>query len=100
MEQLDIWFDDTRAAVLERRQPEEDSWLQYTDDARDRWGDGTPLLSVRLPIQADPWAPSALHPFLAGLLPEGGIRDLLFQRAKLGDGDVFGYLRLFGADCA
>jgi serine/threonine-protein kinase HipA len=100
MERLAVWFDDIQAAVLERADPEEDPTLSYTDGARARWGDGTPLLSVQLPVRGEPWSGKVVRRFLTGLLPEGQVAALLFQRAKLAENDVFGYLRAYGADCA
>ncbi len=99
-EQLDVWFNGTLAAHLERKDASEAPTLTYTTDAAARWGVGTGVLSIRLPVRDESWSADAVAPLLAGLLPEGAVRDLLFRQAKLDDRDVFGFLRAFGADCA
>lgn len=61
---------------------------------------GAALLSVSLPVRAAPYAEAELLPFLAGLLPEGLVRERLARRFRLSVSDVFGFLRAIGRDCA
>lgn len=61
---------------------------------------GAPILSVSLPVRAEPYAEAELLPFFAGLLPEGLVRERLALRFRLSVSDVFGFLRAIGRDSA
>lgn len=61
---------------------------------------GQPVVSVRLPVRAEPYPTEQTHPFLDGLLPEGDTRRRLITRHRLADDDVFGLLAEIGRDCA
>ncbi len=61
---------------------------------------GAPILSVSLPVRAEPYADAELLPFFAGLLPEGLVRERLALRFRLDVSDVFGFLRAIGRDSA
>lgn len=58
------------------------------------------LLSISLPVRAEPYADAALLPFFEGLLPEGSALDRVARTLRLDPGDVFGLLREIGRDCA
>jgi len=62
--------------------------------------DGTPEISLSLPVRAAPYDQPALLPFFDGLLPEGLVRQALATRFRLDSADVFGLLREIGRDCA
>ncbi len=61
---------------------------------------GRALLSISLPVRAEPYAETALLPFFEGLLPEGNALDRVARTLRLDPGDVFGLLREIGRDCA
>lgn len=74
--------------------------LQYTNEARSRFGLGTPLLSLNLPIIDQAFPNARTRAFLDGLLPEGDTRATVAARFDLVANDTFGLLRELGRDCA
>ena len=81
--------------------------LDFTDDALDAFGEGTRVLSLALPISrrpvTDSKGPGADLPvsaFLAGLLPEGNVRELIAAEARVPVTDSMELLRRVGAECA
>ena len=58
------------------------------------------LISVSLPVREKSWTEDQSRPFLAGLLPEGRVRDALVRRLQIADSDDFGLLSAIGAECA
>lgn len=58
------------------------------------------LLSVQLPVRAQPYEGEKLRAFLDGLLPEEGLREQVARRYGLSLDDTFGLLRAVGGDCA
>jgi len=74
--------------------------LQYTDEARTRFGLGTPLLSLNLPIVDQVFPNARTRAFLDGLLPEGDTRATIAAQFNLVANDTFGLLRELGRDCA
>ena len=72
--------------------------MEFTTDAVARWGVGSPILSVALPI-----AGSSLdsHSWLTNLLPDGaGERALLSAEYGLVEDDAMALLGAIGRDCA
>lgn len=61
---------------------------------------GERILSVRLPVRADPYRAVDARPFLESVAPEGQIRVALAERARVSAQDTLGLLRAFGRDCA
>lgn len=96
---LDLWLHGVLAAqVTERRTGR--FQLRYRDEALARWPRGRPLLSVSMPLRAEPFPPAVVGPFLDGLLPEGEARAVLEERYGLRRGDVAALLAEIGRDCA
>lgn len=58
------------------------------------------MLSVRLPARSAPHPAVDVRPFLAGLLPEGPVKEELARRAGVTGDDLVGMLDAYGADCA
>ena len=62
---------------------------------------GARLLSVRLPVRAEPYpAMAGPMPFLDGVLPEDWVRDRYAEAARVPSTDTFGLLARYGRDCA
>jgi serine/threonine-protein kinase HipA len=61
---------------------------------------GAFLLSVSLPVRAEPYPPGPTGVFLDGLLPEGRVRDRLCRRFRVDEEDAVGLLSIIGRDCA
>jgi serine/threonine-protein kinase HipA len=61
---------------------------------------GGPLLSVRLPVRAEPYRGEPVLAFLDGLLPEDTIRERLCRQFGIPTSDSFELLRRVGGDCA
>lgn len=59
-----------------------------------------PLISVSLPVRAEPYNEKTVASFFDGVLPEGLVRERLATRFRLDPNDVFGLLHEFGRDCA
>jgi len=98
-EGLSIWLDGTLVARVEQGRNER-LRLHYTDDARARFGLGTPLLSLDLPIVEQAFPNARTRAFLDGLLPEGDTRATIAAQFNLVASDTFGLLRELGRDCA
>ena len=73
--------------------------LTYTELAVDLAA-GRVLLSASLPVRREPYEERELTPFFEGLLPEELVRQRLAARLRLEPGDVFGFLREIGRECA
>ncbi len=56
-------------------------------------------ISLTLPLRSEPYASSGLHPFFAGLLPEGWLFDISISTLKLAPDDGFGLLLALCRDC-
>lgn len=74
--------------------------LEYTPHAIRKYGAGTPLLSISLPVSPEPYPGTETRSFLDGLLPEEHVRAALANRARVATEDTFGLLRAYGLDCA
>ncbi len=68
------------------------------DDAY-RIAAGAVPASLTLPLDGGPWTTIGLHPFFAGLLPEGWLRLLAHSKLRVDENDTFGLLLATGADC-
>jgi serine/threonine-protein kinase HipA len=73
--------------------------LTYSDHAHEI-AEGRVLLSASLPVRREPYGGSELLPFFEGLLPEELVRQRLAVRLRIEAGDVFGFLREIGRECA
>lgn len=56
-------------------------------------------VSLTLPLDQGPWTTMGLHPFFAGLLPEGWLRLLAEAKLRVSENDQFGLLLATCADC-
>jgi len=97
-ERLSVVYETQVVATLQR---DEDGTLEltYSDLARDV-AEGRVLLSASLPVRREPYRGAVLMPFFEGLLPEELVRQRLAARLRIEAGDVFGFLREIGRDCA
>lgn len=60
--------------------------------------DAVPV-SLTMPLGEGAWTTTGLHPFFAGLLPEGWLRALAVAKLRVDENDEFGMLMATGADC-
>jgi serine/threonine-protein kinase HipA len=99
-EQLIAWLYDTPVAVL-RPGPEFRIGLEWHPEGIERWGLGSPALSVSLPI-GSPMGPRDLRglDFFENILPEGPALERMAALAGVRPVDTYGILREFGRDCA
>lgn len=97
-ERLSVVYETQVVATLQRN---EDGSLEltYSDLARDI-AEGRVLLSASLPVRREPYRGAELIPFFEGLLPEELVRQRLAARLRIDAGDVFGFLREIGRECA
>jgi HipA-like protein len=97
-ERLSVIYRSQIVATLQRR---DDGTLQltYSDFAREV-AEGRVLLSASLPVRGEPYNGAELLPFFEGLLPEELVRQRLAARLRIDAGDVFGFLREIGRECA
>lgn len=62
---------------------------------------GAVPISMTMPVRSSPYEQAkGLHPFFAGLLPEGWLHDQMVRRFMVGPRDEFGLLLATGADMA
>jgi serine/threonine-protein kinase HipA len=99
-DRLLAWLYDTPVAVLVRG-PEFRIRLEWRPEGIERWGLGSPALSVGLPIGAptSPRDPRGLD-FFENILPEGPALDRIAALAGVRPVDTYGILAAFGHDCA
>ena len=99
-ERLVAWLYDTPVAVLIRG-PDFRIRLEWCAEAIERWGLGSPALSVGLPIGAPvgPRDPRGLD-FFENMLPEGPALERMAALAGFRPVDTYGILSAFGRDCA
>jgi serine/threonine-protein kinase HipA len=99
-ERLVAWLYDTPVAVL-RPRPEFRIHLEWLPEGIERWGLGSPVLSVGLPI-GSPTGPRDTRglDFVENMLPEGPILARMATLAGTRPADTYAILRAFGRDCA
>jgi serine/threonine-protein kinase HipA len=99
-DRLVAWLYDTPVAVLIRG-PEFRIRLEWHPEGIERWGLGSPALSVGLPI-GSPIGPRDLRglDFFENMLPEGPALDRIAALAGVRPVDTYGILAAFGRDCA
>jgi serine/threonine-protein kinase HipA len=98
--ELDIWL---YGEMLGRLSSARANHLRFDTSkaAIARWGTGSRILSVSMPLSAEMRPPAnVLRAFFNGLLPEGGAREALVRRYNLRPRDIIGLLRELGEDCA
>jgi serine/threonine-protein kinase HipA len=75
--------------------------LDWTSAAAERWGLGSRILSVSLPLGVRlPARDDTGLNFFENLLPEGPALDTMAKLAKVSRADTYGMLAAFGRDCA
>jgi serine/threonine-protein kinase HipA len=99
-DRLVAWLYDTPVAVL-MPGPEYRIQLEWRAEGVERWGLGSPVLSVGLPIGA-PAGPRDMRglDFLENILPEGSALPRMATLAGVRQVDTYGILGAFGRDCA
>ncbi len=97
---LVAWLHETPTAVLTPG-PEFRITLEWRAEAVERWGAGSPALSVGLPIGAviGPRDMRGLD-FFGNVLPEGPTLQRMAAIAGVRPADTYGILKAFGRDCA
>ena len=99
-DRLVAWLDDTPVALLIRG-AEFRLRLEWCPEGIERWGLGSPALSVGLPIGA-PIGPRDMRglDFFENMLPEGPALERMAALAGVRPADTYGMLAAFGRDCA
>ena len=97
---LDVWLYGTRVATITDHGRE--IRLRWSQDAYKRWGQGGRVVSHLLPVDRPSAQPHHLRvrEFLAGLLPEGNIRERYAHAAGVTSDDIFGMIRAYGKETA
>ncbi len=97
---LDVWLYGTRIATATDNNGE--TGLRWSPEAYVRWGEGGRVMSHLLPISRPIEQPHhrRVRAFLAGLLPEGNIRERRAYAAGVASDDIFGMIRAYGKDTA
>src|SRR5660397_179065 len=96
---LDVELHGHHLGRVERR-PEGARWMA-SPDALERYGIGSTVLSLALPLEATPAPVAATEAFFGGLLPEGARLDaLLSDNNQLTRGNLVGLLAAVGRDVA
>ncbi|MCZ7588804.1 MAG: type II toxin-antitoxin system HipA family toxin [Gaiella sp.] len=98
-QRLDVYLEDRKLGELERQGPTRYRF-RYADEAVERHGDGTLLLSASLPLRAAAFPNGETKPFFEGLLPEGATRAAIARSFGLSEDNGFGLLAELGSDCA
>lgn len=103
-EPLDVWLYRTHLATLTEPKPYRYR-LEFTAQALDRYGVGSRILSLSLPMTARPTQDRGgferpVGAFVQGLLPEGTLRANLASEAGVARDDVMALLRIVGRECA
>lgn len=96
---LAVWLHGTKVATVEEDRRRR-LHLRYTNDAKERFQLGTPLLSLTLPLNDQQFGNGVVRPFLDGLLPEGDPRRAIADDLSLRADDTFGLISALGRDCA
>ncbi len=99
-DRLVAWLFDAPVAVL-MPGPEFRIQLEWHAEGVERWGLGSPVLSVGLPI-GSPVGPRDMRglDFFENMLPEGPALARMAALAGVRPVDTYGILRAFGRDCA
>ncbi len=99
-DRLVAWLHGTPVAVLAPA-PDLRIRMEWHPDGIERWGLGSPALSVGLPI-GTPTGPRDLRglDFFENMLPEGPALARMAALARVRPADTYGILTAFGRDCA
>lgn len=96
---LDAWLYGVHVAVV-RPAGAGRAVVEYTEQARQRWGVGSSVVAVQMPLSAKPPASVVATMWLRGLLPEGRARTRLAERVGADPEDVLAFLAHYGRDTA
>lgn len=91
-----VSFDRERCGRIE----ETETGMRFTYDPAWLAREDAEPLSLTLPLRTEPHECKGLHPFFAGLLPEGWLLAIALSTLKLSAGDGFGLLLALCRDCA
>ena len=94
-----VSLDGRRVGTLAENESRSTVTFAYDDDYLAAAAVGAVSVSLTLPLGEGPWTTSGLHPFFAGLLPEGWLHTLAVAKLRVGEHDQFGMLVATGADC-
>ena len=85
---LDVWLYGTRIATMTDDTGQ--TGLRWSLEAYERWGEGGRVMSHLLPISDQAVQPHhrRVRAFLAGLLPEGGMRERSAFSAGVASDDI------------
>jgi serine/threonine-protein kinase HipA len=99
-DRLVAWLHGTAVAVLAPA-PEFRIRMEWHADGIERWGLGSPALSVGLPV-GTPTGPRDIRglDFFENMLPEGPALARMAALARVRPADTYGILASFGRDCA
>ena len=98
-DRLVAWLHGTAVAVLAPA-PEFRIRMEWHADGIERWGLGSPALSVGLPV-GTPTGPRDIRglDFFENMLPEGPALARMAALARVRPADAYGILASFGRDC-
>jgi serine/threonine-protein kinase HipA len=96
---LDVYLVSERVGTLEGARPSRVRFT-YDESVRERFADGTPLLSASLRLREERYPNNECKPFFEGLLPEGSNRDQVASQLHVGRDSTYHLLAALGADCA
>lgn len=101
---LGVWLHGVRVAELTSPRPFRYK-LDCTEEGVEAFGDGTNVLTLafplgRRPIRDGQYEDRPVAFFLAGLLPEGGVRAQLASRLGVTESEYMPLLEAVGAECA
>jgi serine/threonine-protein kinase HipA len=100
-EPLAVWLYGTQVATLAGTRDDRLE-LRWTEQAYDRWGDGSRVMSHLLPLSVPTKTPlpARVKVFVDGLLPEGHARTNYAIEAALRPEDTYGLVARYGRDTA
>ena len=103
-EPLDVWLHGTRLAEVDEPAPYRRR-LRFTDQAIERFGEGSTVLSLALPVTPAPirdltGVNRPVSNWLDGLLPEGALRTQVAALIGAATIDLLPLLRTVGMECA
>lgn len=100
--ELDVWLYGVRVATV-RPAPRGRGGIEvaWSDDALDRWGVGSRVLSQLLPFGTAAGShPARVRVWLEGLLPEGRARASMAREHRIDPDDTLAFLAVYGRDTA
>jgi len=97
---IKAWLYGTHIANLTGRDTGKKIDMEYTHDAIDRWGIGSKILSLSMPLSTRPVPPKRSTSFFRGLLPEGQQLTAIARQIDVAESNTFALLRDYGKDVA